>query len=49
MRLLKALEQTDLTEIGRELHCFAAELYLICRSITGDSIRQTLALPVYAS
>ena len=30
--------------IGRELHRFAAELYPICRSITGDGIRQTLAL-----
>ena len=33
-----------LTEIGRELHRFAAELYPICRSITGDGIRRTLAL-----
>src|SRR5262249_51480164 len=44
MRLLKALEQTDPTEIGRELHRFAAELYPICRSITGDGIRRTLTL-----
>ena len=44
MRLLKALEQTDMMEIGRELHRFAAELYPICRSITGDGFRQTLAL-----
>ena len=44
MRLLKALEQTDPMEIGRELHRFAAELYPICRSITGDGFRQTLAL-----
>jgi aminopeptidase-like protein len=41
---LKELEQTDLTEIGRELHRFAAELYPICRSITGDGIRRTLGL-----
>ena len=27
---------------GRELHRFATELYPICRSITGDGIRQTL-------
>jgi aminopeptidase-like protein len=42
MGLLKDLEQTDLTEAGRELHRFAAELYPICRSITGNGIRQTL-------
>jgi aminopeptidase-like protein len=44
MRLLKALEQTDQTDIGLALHRFAAELYPICRSITSDGIRQTLAL-----
>jgi aminopeptidase-like protein len=44
MRLLKEIEQTDPAEIGQELHCFAAELYPICRSITGDGIRRTLAL-----
>jgi aminopeptidase-like protein len=44
MRLLKALEQTDPTDIGRALHRFAAELYPICRSITGDGLRRTLAL-----
>ena len=30
------------TEIGAEMHAFAAELYPICRSITGDGIRETL-------
>lgn len=29
-------------ELGRGLHEFAAELYPICRSITGDGIRETL-------
>jgi aminopeptidase-like protein len=29
---------------GAELHAFAAELYPICRSITGDGVRQTLKL-----
>jgi aminopeptidase-like protein len=31
------------TEIGAELHQFARELFPICRSITGNGIRQTLA------
>src|ERR1700751_2557258 len=44
MRLLKQIEQRDLAAIGQELHGFAAELYPICRSITGDGIRRTLAL-----
>lgn len=44
MHILKELEQRDLQEIGGGLHRFATELYPICRSITGDGIRQTLAL-----
>ena len=44
MHILKELEQRDLAGTGRELHSFAAELYPICRSITGDGIRRTLAL-----
>jgi aminopeptidase-like protein len=43
MGLLKAFDRRDCTEIGQELHRFAAELYPICRSITGDGLRQTLA------
>src|SRR3984885_7100006 len=42
MSLLKDLDQRDPAEVGRDLHAFAAELYPICRSITGDGIRQTL-------
>jgi len=42
MRLLKELDQKDPAAVGLELHNFAAELYPICRSITGDGIRQTL-------
>ncbi len=30
--------------VGQDLHRFAAELYPICRSITGDGIRETLAI-----
>ena len=44
MRLLKEFDKRDLQEVGRELHQFASMLYPICRSITGDGIRQTLAL-----
>jgi aminopeptidase-like protein len=44
MGLLKTLDRNDVAEIGHELHAFAAELYPICRSITGGGIRQTLAM-----
>ncbi len=43
MSLLKELDGRDPVKIGEELHGFATELYPICRSITGDGIRQTLA------
>ncbi len=42
MNLLKKLDQRDLASIGRELHSFAANIFPICRSITGNGIRQTL-------
>jgi len=42
MNLLKDFDQQNPPESGRELHGFAAKLYPICRSITGDGIRQTL-------
>ncbi len=32
----------DISVTGRDLHEFAAGLYPICRSITGDGIRETL-------
>jgi aminopeptidase-like protein len=44
MRLLKQLERKDATAIGRDLHRFAAGLYPICRSITGEGTRRTLAM-----
>jgi aminopeptidase-like protein len=44
MTLLKEIDQLVPEEAGGRLHRFAAELYPICRSITGEGIRQTLAL-----
>jgi aminopeptidase-like protein len=44
MSLLKEVDKRNSGEIGRDLHSFAAELYPICRSITGAGIRQTLAM-----
>ncbi len=44
MGLRKELDQKDPLAIGQELHQFAAQLYPICRSITGNGIRQTLAM-----
>ena len=32
------------SEVGRSLHDFVAELYPLCRSITGDGVRETLRL-----
>jgi aminopeptidase-like protein len=40
----KAVERCDPEQLGTELHAFAAELYPICRSITGEGIRRTLDL-----
>jgi aminopeptidase-like protein len=42
MSLLKEFDRRDIADTGKELHAFAADLYPICRSITGDGIRQTL-------
>jgi aminopeptidase-like protein len=44
MHLLKELKARSSAEIGNELHSFAAELFPICRSITGEGTRRTLAL-----
>ena len=40
---LSALRQTaDFGALGREMHALIAELYPLCRSITGEGLRQTL-------
>jgi len=44
MNLLSEFDRQDLTKVGEELHSLAAELYPICRSITGEGFRQTLGL-----
>lgn len=35
-------ESLDPSTLGRDLHALCAELYPICRSITGDGVRRTL-------
>jgi aminopeptidase-like protein len=42
--LRKLVDLNDPGVAGAELHAFARELYPICRSITGEGIRQTLDL-----
>src|ERR1700752_1809595 len=42
MHLKQELQKEDQSQLGRALHGFAAELYPICRSITGAGIRETL-------
>jgi len=44
MSLLKDFHQENAADAGEEMYRFAAALYPICRSITGDGIRQTLAM-----
>jgi len=43
MELLKELDRRDLAKVGNDLHRFAGDLYPICRSITGEGVRETLA------
>ena len=40
---LKEYDTEELALLGEEMYRFASELYPICRSITGEGIRQTLA------
>ena len=41
---MKAATAPSAAHTGRGLHEFAARLYPICRSITGNGVRRTLAL-----
>ena len=43
MNLLAEFDREELAATGRELYALANELYPICRSITGDGLRRTLA------
>ena len=42
MGFLFDVNELDAARVGQDLHRLAVELYPICRSITGDGIRQTL-------
>ena len=44
MKLANTFDPANLPAIGKQLHQFAADLYPICRSITGDGIRRTLKM-----
>ena len=44
MGFLKEFDQNNLARAGQDLHQLASELFPICRSITGDGIRKTLAV-----
>jgi aminopeptidase-like protein len=44
MSLLTDFDQRDRQALGEKLHGFARELFPICRSITGDGLRRTLAM-----
>jgi aminopeptidase-like protein len=43
MRVLREIERLGLEKAGKQLHCLAGELYPVCRSITGNGLRSTLA------
>ncbi len=38
----KTMHKADRLDVGKEMHCFMKELFPICRSITGNGVRETL-------
>jgi aminopeptidase-like protein len=42
MTLAELRQRLDSTAIGHELHSVVADLYPLCRSVTGDGLRETL-------
>ncbi len=42
MKTAPTLDKLDPDVLGREMHALIAELYPICRSITGNGLRETL-------
>lgn len=44
MSVLRNIDLCDLKSVGEAMHQFAGSLYPICRSITGNGIRQTLQM-----
>ncbi len=43
MKIGDLVKSVNLSEIGKEIHRLIAKLYPICRSITGNGVRETLA------
>ena len=44
MNISELKDSMDMKNVGREMYAFIEELFPICRSITGDGLRQTLKI-----
>lgn len=42
--LTRLLRELDADRLGGEIYAFVEEAYPICRSLTGDGVRQTLEM-----